>query len=243
MITQDRIDLNERFIKVFRLLEDRNVIKTNDRDGKGIGDFAHKLLGRRSYGHIVRSFLNPEDKRMIDYHHAAILCDEFGVNKKYMMEGIGSPFGIDLPVPQIASSPNKRNNILFTSLQAFAGASVAHDSFEFEETDSFEIPGLNGPGLVAFPIKGNSMDPVIKDGDIVVCKEVERLTDIHEREIYAVKSTGSVWIKYVQPIRDEKNKIARLKLISANHLEHDPFEEEVGEYTRIYKVVRRISAV
>jgi hypothetical protein len=32
-----------------------------------------------------------------------------------------------------------------------------------------------------------------------------------------------------------------LKLISANHLEYDPFEEEINEYTRLYEVVRKIS--
>jgi hypothetical protein len=30
-------------------------------------------------------------------------------------------------------------------------------------------------------------------------------------------------------------------MISANHLEHDPFIEDVNEYTRLYQVVRKIS--
>ena len=60
MIREDRQQLNDRFIKVFRLLEERGDIILNDRNGKGMGDFAEKLLGNRAYGHIVRAF--PESK-------------------------------------------------------------------------------------------------------------------------------------------------------------------------------------
>jgi len=67
MIRDDRIQLNNRFIHVFSLLEERGDIVLNDRNGKGMGDFADKILGNRAYGHIVRAFLNKEDKRVIDY--------------------------------------------------------------------------------------------------------------------------------------------------------------------------------
>jgi hypothetical protein len=59
MIREDRLDLNERFRKVFSLLEERGDIVKNDRSGKGMGDFAEKILGNRAYGHIIRAFLNP----------------------------------------------------------------------------------------------------------------------------------------------------------------------------------------
>ena len=58
MIGGDRIVLNERFVKIFNALEDQGKIVKNDRGGKGMGDFADKILGNRGYGHIVRAFLN-----------------------------------------------------------------------------------------------------------------------------------------------------------------------------------------
>ncbi len=240
MIRDDRIQLNERFIHVFNLLVDRGEIVKNDRAGKGLGDFASKILGNRAYGHIVRAFLNPKDKRVIDYHHARIICREYGVNEAYLIDGIGTPFGMDLPKPS-ASVPisNGAGNILFTTTEAFAGATVEADSFQKEEHDFFAIPGLSGSGLVAFPINGNSMEPVIQDGDVVICRQVEELNDIRDNDIYAVKSNGSVWVKYVQRIF-HSGRVTHLKLISANHLEHDPFVEEVNIHTRLYKVIRRI---
>ena len=84
------------------------------------------------------------------------------------------------------------------------------------------------------------MEPVILNDDIVVCREVERLDDVKDNEIYAVKSNGSLWVKYVQRIY-HGSRVTHLKLISANHLEHDPFIEEVNIHTRLYRVIRKIS--
>ncbi len=241
MITEDRRQLNERFIQVFGMLESRGVIVKNDRDGKGMGDFAERILGKKGYGHIIRAFLNRDDRRVIDYHHARTICREFGVNENWLLYGKGTPFGID-PVTVAPVRP-AGGQILFTSAQAFAGSTIGPDSFERESLDYFSIPGLQGNDLVAFPIQGNSMEPVIQSGDIVVCKPVERLEQIRDNEIYAVRIHGSLWVKYVQTIPDKRGRIAHLRLISANYLEHDPFEEEVDAYTRVYKVVRKISQV
>lgn len=247
MIRDDRIQLNERFRKVFNLLVERGDIVPNDRGGKGIGDFAEKILGNRSYGHIIRAFLNDDDKRCIDYRHARTLCREYGINESYLIDGIGTPFGFDLPSasqaqePAAAAAAYRRSNILFTSVEAFAGSTVDVGSFAREEHQFFSIPDLRGSGLVAFPIHGNSMEPIIQDGDVIVCRELQSLNEIRDNKVYAVKNNGKIWVKYVQKITDKNNRIVKLKLISANHLEYDPFVEDVNEYTRLYQVVRKIS--
>lgn len=244
MIREDRIQLNERFINVFNLLEERGDIVLNDRGGKGMGDFANKILGNRAYGHIVRAFLNTDDKRVIDYRHAKTLCKVYGVNENYLLEGNGTPFGFDLPKSNVSENNGQGiGNILFTSVSAFAGTSVEAGGFANEEKEYFAIPGVAGGGLVAFPIDGNSMEPVIQDTDVVICKEISSLKEVRENEIYAIKNNGTLWVKYVQLVQNQKGRITKLKLISANYLEYDPFEEEVNTYTRLYKVIRKISAV
>jgi hypothetical protein len=241
MIREDRLDLNERFVKVFKILEDRGEIVKNDRNGKGMGDFAEKILGNRAYGHIIRAYLNLDDKRVISYSQARALCREYGVNESYMLDGVGTPFGIDLPrVSEQVAAGAVAGNILFTTTEAFAGATVEADSFAKEDNTFFSFPGLSGSGLVAFPINGNSMEPVISDGDVVICRQIEGLGDVRDNDIYAVKNNGSVWVKHVQRIL-HGGRVTHLKLISANHLEHDPFIEEVNIHTRLFKVVRKIS--
>lgn len=240
MIREDRLSLNDRFIKVFKLLEDRGDIVKNDRNGRGIGDVAEKILGNRGYGHIVRAYLNAEDKRCIDYRQARIFCREYGINETYLVEGIGTPFGFDLlDNQQDYSGSGVMGNILFTTTEAFAGTAI--DAGVYEEKELFSLPGLTGSGLVAFPIKGNSMEPIIQDGDIVICREIAGLHEVKDNKIYAIKNNGTLWVKYVQKIANNKGKVSHLKLVSANHLEYDPFVEEVNEYTRLYQVVRRVS--
>jgi len=247
MIREDRIQLNNRFIEVFKLLQERGEIVLNDRGGKGMGDFARKILGNRAYGHIIRAYLNLDDKRVIDYHQARAVCREYGVNENYLIDGEGTPFGFDLPknVQRSTASP-ATGNILFTTVQAFAGSGVdvsGGATTTDEENEYFAIPGMSGNGLVAFSIEGNSMEPVINDSDIIICREIQSLHEIKDNEIYAVKSNGSLWVKYVKRIFNNRGRIVALKLISANSLEFDPFEEEVNEYTRLYKVESRISSL
>lgn len=242
MIREDRRQLNDRFIKIFKLLEEKGEIVKNDRGGKGMGDFAEKLLGNRAYGHIIRAFLNPKDKRCIDYRHARTLCQEYGVNENYLIDGIGTPFGFDLPREHSSEDiPASFGNILFTTTEAFAGATVGADAFAKEDYEYFSIPGIGGNGWVAFPINGNSMEPVIQNGDMVICKEISGVHEIRDNKIYAVKNNGQLWVKYVQRVTDSRGRVTHLNMISANHLEHDPFLEEVNEYTRLYQVVRKIS--
>ena len=240
MITEDRVQLNERFRQVFGMLEERGEIIKNDRNGRGMGDFAEKILGNRSYGHIIRAYLNPTDKRVINYSQARTLCREYNVNESFLMDGNGSAFGIDLPDPQTVEG-GMRANIMFTSTEAFAGANENMNSFLQEENSLFAIPGLAGGGMVAFPINGDSMEPIIQSGDIVICRSVENVENIRDNDIYAIKDNGQLWVKYVQRIVNRKNRVERLKLISANHLEHDPFEVEVTTQTQLFKVIRRIS--
>lgn len=247
MIREDRVQLNDRFVKVFKMLEDRGTIVKNDRNGRGVGDVAEKVLGNKSYGHIIRAYLDRVSKRVIDYGQARAFCRAYGVSEEYLIEGIGSPFDNDSPEAKLynmfMTGESRGGNIIFTSVEAFAGAgSVAGaDSFTKESNSFFAIPGITGGNLVAFPISGNSMDPVISNGDIVICREISSLMEIRDNEIYAVRTNGNVWIKYVQVIKNKSGRVTQLKMISANYLEHDPFIEEVNEFTKLYKVIRRIS--
>ncbi len=237
MIREDRIQLNDRFIQVFNLLQERGDVVLNDRSGKGMGDFAERILGNRAYGHIVRAFLNEDDKRVIDYRHARTICREFGVNESYLIDGIGTPFGIELPQMDRANTVYPQGNILFTSVQAFAGSGEAAGGQSAEDNQYFAVPGIAGSGLVAFPIEGDSMNPIISNGDTIICREVRSLDEIKDNEIYTVKINGSLWVKHVQKMYNNRGKINKLKLISANHLEFDAFEEDVNETTKLYKVI------
>ena len=73
----DRMELTNRFAIVYNLLVEKGEIRKNHAT-KSKAAFAEKLLGSKQYGHILNKFLN--QKRQIDYKHARILCNEYGVN-------------------------------------------------------------------------------------------------------------------------------------------------------------------
>jgi Peptidase S24-like len=252
MIKDDRVKLNERFVHVFNLLEERGIIVKNDRSGKGVGDVAERVLGNKAYGHIIRAFLKDDSKRVIDYGQAKSFARAYEINEAWLLHGIGNPFGFDDNFGSFGSASDSsssrapqgapgKSSILYTTVRAFAGSTLGAESRE--DSTYFSIPGVSGPGLVAFQIEGNSMEPVIRNGDIVVCKAIESVNDIRDNEIYAVKSSGNLWVKYVQRLHNAKGRVTRLKMISANYFDHDPFEEEVNESTRLFKVVRKICNV
>ncbi len=245
---KDRVELTNRFTIVYNLLTQKGEICKNHTT-KSKAAFAEKLLGSKQYGHLIDKFL--EQKRQIAYKHARILCNEYGVNETYMFDGIGEPFAI-FKAPKKEAKLNKKanlvtldskGNILFTNVKAFAGSAIDAGEAPSETGQfNFAIPGVQGNDLIAFNIEGNSMEPVLNFGDLVICREIEHINDIRENEIYAIKNNGAVWVKYIQPIF--KNGIVReLKLISANYLEYDPFVDEVSSFTRIYKVIRRVSSL
>jgi hypothetical protein len=225
------------------LLEEHGLIVKNDRNGKGVGDVAEKVLGNKAYGHIIRAYLNNDNKRVIDYGQAKQFARSYGINEAWLLYGVGNPFGFEAPqnAATAADETLERGNILFTTIKAFAGSTLGAESQE--DLSFFSIPGVKGSGMVAFQIEGNSMDPVIKHGDIVVCKVIDGVNDIRDNEIYAVKNNGNVWVKYVQKMHNSKGRVQKLKLISANYFDNDPFEEDVNETTRLYKVIRKISNI
>lgn len=245
MIGKDRIELNKRFVEVFNQLEERGSIVKNDRGGKGMGDFAERVLGKRAYGHIICAFLNPDDKRCFDYKHVDKLCAAYGVSYNYLMHGQGSPFDKTQKRPTSDARPAapQRGSILYTSVQAFAGSGVDVGSQTTEGTTYFSIPDMQGNDFVAFSIDGNSMYPLIKYGDIVICEPVPNLEAVRDNQIYAVRTKESVWVKYVQKVKNNRGRVTQLKLISENKLEYDHFFEDMSEDVRLYRVVRLICSI
>lgn len=53
MILDDCCVLNDRFVKVFKIFEERGDVIKNDCNGKGFGDFVEKIVGNCVYGYII----------------------------------------------------------------------------------------------------------------------------------------------------------------------------------------------
>lgn len=94
---------------------------------------------------------------------------------------------------------------------------------------------LGFPSSEAFMVKarGDSMLPLIKEGDLII---VKRTSEINDSQIAVCVNNGEVLIKKIQKITDKKNNI-RYNLISLNN-DYQPFI--AGEDFRIEGIVRGV---
>ncbi|WP_264790009.1 S24 family peptidase [Aureispira anguillae] len=253
--------LNERFKIIFQHLVDKGEIVKSSRN-KGMSSFAEKIMGNKSYGHIIRAYLKEGDSRTITYTQAKRLVKYYHVNWSYMFDGVGEIFAADNVLSSEENSPPKeglagspksddvytktnvpkhKTNIVFSSISAFASSTV--DVGVHENSERFYIPGMQGEHI-AFYIKGESMTPTIADGDMVICRSLDSHERIVENEIYAiVTSSGNVMVKRVQKILNKYKQVQGIKCISDNYLEHDPFTLSINEVRKLLKVERKLTEI
>lgn len=248
--------LNQRFKIVFQHLVEKGEVVKSSRE-KGMSSFAEKIMGNKSYGHIIRAYLKDSDSRTITYPQAKRLVKHYGVNWTYMFEGKGDIFvseeeefsSTDISAGSPKSDdvftktnvPKHKTNIVFSSISAFASSTV--DVGVHADSERFYIPGMQGEHI-AFYIKGESMIPTISDGDMVICRSLDSSERVVENEIYAiVTSSGNVMVKRIQKIFNKHRQLQGLKCISDNYLEHDPFTLSIHEVQKLLKVERKLTGI
>ncbi len=247
MQKSDRRELNERFTKVYTLLEAKALVVKNDRV-KSKAAFAEKIGTK---GHIIDQYI--KGTRQITYEQVKKLCLHYSISEAFMFQGIGKPF-YQRPVPEPKeektkgasanedlleqAAARKMFNILFTSVDAFASNTIGVDVGE--ENQYFHIPGLEGE-LVAFNINGDSMNPTIGNGDLVICAGLSSQNDILDNEIYAIVTNESVRVKRLQRIYNNYGQWTHLKLISDNYIDYDPVTIKLDQVRKVYRVVRRLT--
>lgn len=238
--------LNDRFKVAFNLLIEKEEVIPNDHS-KGFSTVADLIFGKRSYGHLINKYLS--DERKFPFKHVERFCEAFNVSRDYMLKGEGEVF-LKSNKPEFANgyrAPSNEQlelnegNILYPNVAALASSALGIEMHESAE--SFSIPGLQGGQYIAFTISGNSMSPTLADGDMVICRPLEGVEKIVDNEVYAVISDNGVQVKRIQKVYSPSRRLIRLKMISDNYLEHDPFFLGIGEVRQILKVDRKLTAI
>ena len=225
--------VNQRFKIVFGELEKTNKIK-------GKSDIASKL---GTYNHVINSILKGD--RNITIEQLNKLFELYGVSANFVF---GFSDDIFLPGYEPIASHNKnerafgssnRQNITLVPDRAMAGYALAANSPQYiADFPRFSIPNLDG-NLIAFEISGNSMEPTITNGDIVVCEELERGEPIRDNQVYVVVSDVVV-AKRVQQIKDA-SQVKMLRLISDNDF-YKPYDVSPDEIQKILRVKCRLTS-
>ncbi|MBC8085422.1 MAG: S24 family peptidase [Hymenobacter sp.] len=129
--------------------------------------------------------------------------------------------------------------ISIVSGKAEAGYLLARDVEQtMEDLETVSIPGLRGKSFRAFEVAGNSMQPTLNQGDLVVASYTERLDLIQPKHVYVVVAKDRIMVKrLLGPVKQNEP----IELLSDNRF-YDPFilpQKDLKELWRVQAVVSR----
>lgn len=138
--------LNERFKIIFNLLVENGAIIPSSRE-KGMSIFSEKIMGNKSYGHIIRAYLksNSQDSRTITYNQAKRLVLHYNVSWSYMFKGERPIFNSDV------DSLNSEDDIFVVDEVQQGFGSSKSDADELEELPNKKEYTDNGKIITANP--------------------------------------------------------------------------------------------
>ena len=135
---------------------------------------------------------------------------------------------------------NGKEVIIVVPRKAEAGYLLARDVDDTtEEPETLSIPGILGGRTVrAFEVSGNSMQPTLNQGDLVVATCTERLDLIQPKHVYVVVAHDRIMVKR---LRGPVKRNEPIELLSDNRF-YDPFilpQNDLKELWQVQAVVSR----
>ena len=123
--------------------------------------------------------------------------------------------------------------ISIVSVKAEAGYVLARDVEDtMQEMETLRLPGLRGKTIRAFEVAGNSMQPTLNQGDLVVAAFTERLDLIQPKHVYVVVAHDRIMVKR---LRGPVKRNEPIELLSDNRF-YDPFilpQEDLRELWQV----------
>jgi len=151
-----------------------------------------------SYSRIHEYELNPAVK--IKPKVLERLAEIYKVSVAYIQAGTISPTEPINPMPPkiiYVSDNDKQERIPIVDIPAAAGYMKHYAESDYlRQLPTTFLPGFMNGSYRIFQVKGNSMEPLIREGDYLVTAYVEALTDMVPGRIYVIVSTEGICVKY-----------------------------------------------
>lgn len=127
-----------------------------------------------------------------------------------------------------SATPAELGNVIYVDLPVSGGPLDGH-YYKEAETTLLAVPGWSGEGY-AFTVYGDSMSPVVNDGDIVVCKLKEDKA-FAQGELYMIETRNDgMTCKYIKALSGQL-----LEIYGANP-RYKPYTLQTSAVARIYEV-------
>lgn len=145
----------------------------------------------------------------------------------------GMPFAV-----VVDEKGDERISIVPTKAQAGYMLARANGQEALGELETISVPGYKGRTVRAFEVAGDSMQPIINQGDLVIATFTERLDLIQPKHVYVVVTDELVTVKR---LRGPVKKNESLELLSDNRY-YDPFmvpQKDVRELWQVQALLTR----
>ena len=174
-------------------------------------------------------------------------CKLFDVNLAFLKSGDGTMFNeqdlrTDLRILTIVTDVHNEERIVHVPVPAQAGyVSELADPVFYSELPTYSLPDFRfSQGTHrSFDVSGDSMEPVLEDGDIVVCSYLEPSQWIHgikDDHVYVLVTSTDVVVKRVKNLIRQKRS---LQLISDNE-SYRPYHLPVENIREVWFVRMKI---
>ena len=234
-----RAIVNDRFVALFKKLEDEGRIQKGAHGGQNRKWVAQKL---NTEVHVLNDYI--KGNRDIPIIRALHFCDLFAIDRQWIT-GYIPRLGAE-EVYQSDINPIKglfgKMTLQYSNipLRARPASGAVDDVGDIAESlQAYEFPGL-GSQVYGFTIAGDSMEPKFHEGDMVLSTEVDRWEDVNGKDFYVVSTAKGLYLKQISKLYNEMGDLASFNLLSLNEL-YAPFMVNVEDVRMILKVRKRIT--
>lgn len=221
--------VNQRFKIVYKYLIEEKKIKNKS-------ELAEKL---DTYNHIINAILKGERNLTVD--QSLTLCELYQIDANFLF-GLTNKMLLleDFKIGDIQDMDFGMSKITLIHDKVRAGYAISHQNPSFyKELPQFSVPYIQGSQLVAFEIDGNSMNPTLTQGDIVICEPLDNNSKIYDNHLYIVV-TDVLVAKRIQQIKTD-GILTTFRLLSDNPT-YQPYHVGIDEITKILKVKCRLTS-
>lgn len=185
-------------------------------------------IKQSTYSHME---IGERSNLSIDHMHT--LLKKFGVNHLFLLEGKHPMYSRDVTHSDQAVI---QAGCYLVPVAAQAGYADGSSDRENDRLPRVVIPGFEGANAMVFKVEGESMFPIIQDGDYVACTRIERPSQVRDGLIYVVVSrTSGLMIKYLQARRNS------IRCISHDVINFKTYELDFEDIREIWEVQLRIT--
>ncbi len=169
----------------------------------------------------------------------------YNINPTYLFTGVGNKFlNNEENVVAIAVDAENNEKILHVPVTAKAGYNEQfNDNIYLEDLESYSLPlkYFNSGTFRSFEVEGDSMEPVLHPGEIVVCSYVDKSLweyNVKSGYVYVVVTDRDVLVKRVQN-RLKEDKILELE---SDNPDYPPIVLDAEDIREMWIVKLKISS-